>query len=74
MALDTLRALGADLERIREEKGHLERLTKDYSPALVQELRRWERREAEVLNSIASEEALLEGITKVTSGNNTTQK
>ncbi len=60
MTLDTMTALGSDLERIRERKSHLERLANGGGPAIQQELQRWERREAQVLNSIASEEALLE--------------
>ncbi len=60
MTLDTMNALGADLQRIREEKTHLQRLASEGGPAIQQELQRWERREAQVLNSIASEEALLE--------------
>ncbi len=60
MTLDTMTALGSDLQRIRERKIHLERLANGGGPAIQQELQRWERREAQVLNSIASEEALLE--------------
>ena len=60
MTLDTMMTLGAELQRIREEKDYLQSLAKDGSPAIEQEIRRWERRETQVLNSIASEEALLE--------------
>ena len=60
MTLDTMRALGAELQHIREEKTYLQRLDNEDSPAIQQELQRWEQREAQVLNSIAGEEALLE--------------
>ncbi len=60
MILDTMRTLGAELQRIRGEKTHLQQLGSEGGPAIQQELQRWERREAQVLNSIASEEALLE--------------
>ncbi len=60
MTLDTMRTLGAELQRIREEKTHLQRLGNEGGPAIQQALRRWERREAEVIDSIASEEALLQ--------------
>ena len=60
MTLDTMTALGSDLQHIRDRKSHLERLANGGGPDLQQELQRWERREAQVLNSIASQEALLE--------------
>ncbi len=60
MTMDTMMVLGAELQHIREEKSHLQRLANGGGPALQQELHRWERRETQVLNSIASEEALLE--------------
>ncbi len=60
MTLDTMRALGAELQHIREEKGNLQRLGSEGGLTIQQALQHWERREAQVLNSIASEEALLE--------------
>ena len=60
MTLDTMMTLGAELQRIREEKSHLQRLATEGGPAVQQELQRWERREAQVLNSISSQKALLE--------------
>ena len=60
MTLDTMRALGAELQHIREEKSHLQRLGSEGGPTIQLALQNWERREAQVLNSIASEEALLE--------------
>ena len=60
MTLNTMMELGADLQRIREMKTHLERLANGGGPAIRQELRQCERRETQLLNSIASQEALLE--------------
>ena len=42
MTLDTMIALGADLQRIREKKSHLERLANGGDLAIQQELQRWE--------------------------------
>ncbi len=58
MTLDTMRELGAELQHIREEKTYLQRLDNEDSPAIQQELQRWDQ----VLNSIVGEEALLEDI------------
>ena len=60
MTMDTMMVLGAELQNIREEKSHLQRLADGGSPALQKELKRWESREAQVREAIASEEALLE--------------
>jgi len=58
--MDTMMVLGAELQHIREEKSHLQRLADGGSPALQKELKRWESREAQVRQAIASEEAFLE--------------
>jgi len=59
MTLDTMRALVAELRNIHEEKSLLRRL--EGRPDVVQqELKRWERRESQVRDAIAREEALLE--------------
>ena len=60
MTLDTMRALWAELQHIREEKTNLLRLGSEGGPTIQQALNHWESREAQVLNSIASEEALLQ--------------
>ncbi len=60
MTMDTMMVLGAELQHIREEKSHLQRLADGGSPALQKELKRWESREAQVRQAIASEEAFLE--------------
>ncbi len=60
MTLDTMRALWAELQHIREEKTNLLRLGSEGGPTIQLALQHWERRGAQVINSIASEEALLE--------------
>ena len=53
-------SLGAALQRIGEQKDRLEQLAAKGEPAIQQEIRKWGRGEAQVLDFIASEEALLE--------------
>ncbi len=60
MTLDTLRVLESELQHVREEKDYLQPLSDDGSPEIAEALRRWEHRESQLLNSIASEEAILE--------------
>jgi hypothetical protein len=60
MTMDTLRVLEAELRHVREEKDYMRPFTHDGSPEIEEALRRWDQRETRLLNTIASEEAILQ--------------